>query len=227
MKHGGDIYAPITPERFISGPYPPIYYWLTAWLLPESLPDFSSPSTVSSIFTPGRTLSLIAALVVAALVPLLVIFDGRYPFGGPYPFESHYHRRRTLWLAATGGLVGSLTFVTLPQTVVWATRFRGDILMLSFPVAGLVCVAAGGQKALGRRKKAEDGSHLRVSSVLSAQYAVLFLGALFFALAFYTKQTAIAGPLAAAAYLLVRDWRLGLKWCGVMLAAVGVPFIFL
>ena len=28
VKNGADIYAPITPDRFISGPYPPVYYGL-------------------------------------------------------------------------------------------------------------------------------------------------------------------------------------------------------
>jgi hypothetical protein len=48
-----------------------------------------------------------------------------------------------------------------------------------------------------------------------------------FALAFYTKQTALAGPGAAALYLLLRDWRVGLRWCGVMALAVIVPFVAL
>jgi hypothetical protein len=56
---------------------------------------------------------------------------------------------------------------------------------------------------------------------------VLVLGAIFFALAFFTKQTALAGPLAAGAYLLVRDWRAGLKWCALMLGLVLVPFLVL
>src|SRR5215218_4954325 len=38
VKRGGDIYAPITPERFISGPYPPVYYLLAAWALPGTSP---------------------------------------------------------------------------------------------------------------------------------------------------------------------------------------------
>ena len=50
------------------------------------------------------------------------------------------------------------------------------------------------------------------------------MGAALFSLAFFTKQTALAGPIAAALYLVVRDWRLGLKWCVVMFLAVVVPF---
>ena len=40
-------------------------------------------------------------------------------------------------------------------------------------------------------------------------------------------QTALSGPLAAGAYLLLRDWKSGLKWCGLMLAVVVLPFALL
>ncbi len=53
------------------------------------------------------------------------------------------------------------------------------------------------------------------------------MGAALFALAFYTKQTALAGPVACALYLLLRDWRSGLKWCAAMAALVLVPFALL
>ena len=45
-----------------------------------------------------------------------------------------------------------------------------------------------------------------------------------FAIAFYTKQTALAGPIAAALYLFVRNRRIAIKWCVVMFVAVLVPF---
>jgi hypothetical protein len=45
-----------------------------------------------------------------------------------------------------------------------------------------------------------------------------------FSAAFYTKQTALAGPAAAALYLLLLDWRSGLKWCAVMAGAIFLPF---
>ncbi|MEO5952353.1 MAG: hypothetical protein ABIQ44_07800, partial [Chloroflexia bacterium] len=62
LKHGGDIYAPITPERFISGPYPPVFYWVAAAVLPDRLPDFSTSESVSSIFASGRIVSLVACI---------------------------------------------------------------------------------------------------------------------------------------------------------------------
>ncbi|MDQ5822594.1 MAG: hypothetical protein M3441_00080 [Chloroflexota bacterium] len=204
VKRGGDIYSPITPEQFISGPYPPVYYWLAATVLPEQLPDFSGAGAPTSIFREGRIISLIAALLTAALIPLIVIFAG------------YYNRaRQRLLLAAASGVTGSLVFLSLPQTTVWATRFRGDMLMIAFTAAGLLCIA------IGSRSKTEN-TPSRFTFHVS-----LLLGAVCFSLAFYTKQTALAGPVAAAIYLLLRDWRLGLRWCFVMGGAVLLPFVAL
>lgn len=202
VKAGGNIYSPITPQSFISGPYPPIYYWLMSALLPNSLPDMSLPGSVSSIFLSGRIVSLLSALVTAALIPLLIIFAGGYSRKG---------RESTLLAAFGGGLAGAL-FLTLPQVLVWATRFRGDMLMLAFTAAGLTAVAWGAPGERGTRHKVTPG---------------LALGAVLFALAFFTKQTALAAPLAAASYLLLRDWRVGLKWCAIMGLLAVVPFALL
>ena len=205
-RHGGDIYSPITPERFISGPYPPLYYWLAAATLLGQLPDFSGPDPPTSIFRDGRIISLLAALLAAALIPLIIIFEG------------HHHRSmKRLLLAAAAGLAGSMVFLSLPQTTVWATRFRGDMLMLALTAAGLLCVAFG-----SRNRQVEGKTPSRFTFHVS-----LLLGAVFFALAFFTKQTALAGPIAAAACLLLRDRRLGLRWCLVMGSAVLVPFVAL
>jgi hypothetical protein len=72
MRRGESLYGPITPDRFISGPYPPIYYLLAGWLLPPGGAGFSE----------GRTLSLWAALVVAAALVLLVGVGGWGVGGG-------------------------------------------------------------------------------------------------------------------------------------------------
>lgn len=201
QKHGGDIYAPITPERFISGPYPPIFYWIAASLLPANLPDFSSPDSVTSIFEGGRIVSLLSTLAAAALIIALVA-------------ATNYSTtdRRLLPNGIAGGLVGATVFLAMPQVTVWATRFRGDMLMIALTAAGLVAIAIGvNSKPRSTR----------------ARWSWLVGGAILFALAFYTKQTALAGPIAAALFLLARDWRTGLRWCIYMFAAVLVPLIAL
>lgn len=209
VKRGGDIYSPITPERFISGPYPPVYYWLAATLLPERLPDFSGPGAPASLFREGRIISLLSALLAAALIPFIVIFEGY-----------HNRSRQKLLVAAAAGLAGSLAFLSLPQTTVWATRFRGDMLMLALTAAGLLCIA------LGYRSRQSAGPPLS-RFTFHVSLPILSLGAVFFSLAFFTKQTALAGPAAAAVYLLLRDWRTGLRWCLVMGVAVLAPFVLL
>jgi hypothetical protein len=201
VKRGGDIYSAITPERFISGPYPPVYYELAAWALPSRLPELAVPGNVDSIFRPGRSISLLATLVAAGLVGLLVVFEGGYA----------WISGRAVGPAALGGAMGGALLLTTPPVLVWATRFRGDMVMIALTAAGLVCIAAGA----GGRARVRPLSPLLLS------------GAALFALAFFTKQTALAGPAASAAYLLARDWRAGLKWCAAMLLALAVPFALL
>ena len=197
VKRGEDIYAPITEERFISGPYPPVYYYLAASTLPEALPDFSQPGRVESIFTGGRTVSLVAAVLAAIMVALLVVLQGGYQARG----------RRGWAIGLSCGALGAALLLSLPQVTVWATRFRGDMLMVALTAGGLACIAAGAPPG---------GNRLR--------WWWLWGGAALFALALFTKHTALAGPGAAAAYLLLRDVRGGFTWVAGMTVMVIVPF---
>src|SRR5262245_30420529 len=148
LKHGGNIYAPITQESFISGPYPPVYYWLAALTLPDTLPDFSDPANVTSLPRSGRVISLVATVVAGALVALFVIFEGGY---------TTRKGKRAIAHAALAGIIGGALLLTLPQVLVWATRFRGDMLMLALTAAGLACVAAGAPpKGQGTRVEGEE-----------------------------------------------------------------------
>jgi 4-amino-4-deoxy-L-arabinose transferase-like glycosyltransferase len=246
LKHGGDIYAPITAERFISGPYPPVFYWVAAAILPDKLPDFSTPGNVSSIFLSGRVVSLVSAFCAALLLPALIIFQGGYRRRG----------KRAMLGAGAAGLLAGILFLSLPQVMVWATRFRGDMLMIALTAAGLTCIAVGNancglriadcglpttaRPAIERSKGTPSSAMLGTttngidspqSAIRNPQSAItwfwLVAAAAFFSLAFYTKQTALAGPMAAAVYLLILDWRTGLKWCAAMGAFVLVPFAIL
>ena len=213
VKRGGNIYDPITPDRFISAPYPPVYYLLAASVLPDVSPDFSSPGNIRSLFQPGRLISLLAALLTAVLIPLLVIFDGGH----------NSRRKRRILVAAAGGIVAGGLWLTLPPVFVWSLVFRSDMLMIAFTAAGLVCIAS----AKSSTKQTVEEPPTRGHSLLTPQSILLTLGAFFFALAFFTKQTAFAGPLAAGVYLLLGDWKLGIKWCALMAAFVIVPFAVL
>ena len=84
-------------------------------MLPDSLPDFSAPDTVTSIFTPGRIISLLAAIVAALSVVALVIL------------ARPRRDKRGLLAGSVGGLLAGATLLAMPQVMVWATRFRGDM----------------------------------------------------------------------------------------------------
>ena len=188
LRQGVDLYGPITPNHFISGPYPPVYYWLAGRVMPPT-PGFFD----------GRSLSMWAALIVAGLAVIVIMIEA-----------SRDGRRRPA--AAGAGVVGGLLAVGLwlaaPPVQIWATRFRADMLMMAFMAGGLACVAAGAPP--GRVGAAGAGRRA----------ALLGLAAVLFVLALYTKQTAIAGPLAAVGYLAIRNRRLALWWA-LGLGALG------
>jgi hypothetical protein len=216
FKRGGDVYEPITSGRFISGPFPPIYYWITAATLPGDLPDFTQPGNVASVFKSGRLASLLSAFIAAALIPFLIVLEGGY----------HLLGRRTSWAAALVGSIGGMLFLYLPSVLVWSTHIGGEMTSLALTTAGLVCVAAGAN-AVGRSAGVDEQHGLKMSSGVNLRSAVLLaMGAVFFALAFFT-HISLVGPLAAAAYLLIRSRKVGLAWSGVMAAFIVVPFAIL
>ena len=233
FKRGENVYAPITPDRFISGPHPPLHYWLTSATLPNELPDLTDPDNVPSIFTSGRLVSLLAALVTAALIPLFVVAEHGHHLSG--------RRRRSLWYAAFGGILGGMLFLYAPPVLVWATQIGGELPSLALTLGGLVCVVAGapvlreqgagdqaseGDSPSSDRHQIQDAVGKGSGASRFGTYLLLLLGAVLFGLAFFTTLS-FAGPLAAAAYLLVRNWKVGLAWSAVMAGLVAVPFVIL
>jgi hypothetical protein len=96
------------------------------------------------------------------------------------------------WAAA---LIGAGLFVSAPPVLLWSTRVKPDLMALAFTTAGLLLTA----RALGGGPRARGGGG-----------PTALLGAICFACAFFTKQTDVAGPLAAALALAagdLRDWR--------------------
>lgn len=101
-----------------------------------------------------------------------------------------------------GVLAGAL-FLALSPTIIWAAFYKQDFPAFAFGLAGLVWLA---RWPAGRRA----------------------YGALpWFALAFLTKQTALAAPAAAVLYMLWRDWRAGWRFSLACAAALGVPAVLL
>lgn len=195
IRAGGSIYSPFRGDLFISAPYPPLYYYLTAWLAGL----FNSPD---SSFLPGRIISLVAAGLSGLLIAWQV-FSFR-PSGQPGPLT----RPHLILKGLLAGLAG-LIFVTLPAVMVWSARVRADMLMTALQLAGLTLVAEG---------------------IRRGRFGLVLAAVLPFTLALYTKQTALAGPLAAFIFLAFyygRAWRKTLTWLALLGVAAGGPFLIL
>jgi hypothetical protein len=138
------------------------------------------------IFWSGRLISLLAALAVATLIALLV------------------RRAGVPWLAA---LPGVALFLSAPPVLLWATRIKPDLLALLWTSLGLFLAACAIDTTAGGRRQTTDEALLSpFVRRLSLQAAAICFG-----LAFFTKQTAVAAPLATGLVLLVADIRAHLR----------------
>jgi hypothetical protein len=184
---GEPMYQPFEPHRFVSAPYPPLHPLLLG------LADrIAGPH----IFWGGRLLSLAAGLAVAMLIVLIV------------------RRVAGSWIA---GLLGAVLFLSAPPTLLWATRIKPDMLALFWTALGLYLATTANRRSTeDRRSRIRDGRSSLFdprSSILDPRSSILngqrwVVGAaVCFALAFFTKQTALAAPLATGGALLISDWR--------------------
>ena len=103
-----------------------------------------------------------------------------------------------------GGTVAALAFGASPTVLAWASLMRVDLLATALTLAGL-CLTVRGLRL---------PTHVPVAAAIT------------FALAVYTKQTAILGPLAAFAALMVvrrgTGWRFLALSAALGLAALAV-----
>ena len=101
------------------------------------------------------------------------------------------------------GLLAGTLWLSFSPVIVWAGFYKQDMPAMALELAGLAWV-------------------LHYADSKRRYWAVLF-----FALAFFTKQSAVAGAAAASLWLLLRDWRSGLRFVGLMAAAIFVPYFAL
>jgi 4-amino-4-deoxy-L-arabinose transferase-like glycosyltransferase len=198
---GEPLYQPLEPQRFVAAPYPPVHPLLLG--LFDQIPG-------AHVFWGGRLLSLVAALGVAVLIVLLV------------------RRVAGSWLA---GLLGAALFLSAPPALLWATRIKPDMLALLWTTLGLYLAtddrrpttddraSLNEQRTKNKEQKAVASSPLHPLTrsplhlvTLSSCHLIregwsLLAAAICFALAFFTKQTAVAAPLAVGLALLVADVR--------------------
>jgi len=99
------------------------------------------------------------------------------------------------------GVLAGVLFLVCGPTIVWATFYRQDLLALAFGLGGLAWLVRWPE---GRRA-----------------YGAIIL----FMLAVYTKQTALAAPVAACLYMIWRDRRSGVRFAVVCVVALVLPVV--
>ncbi|MDQ2806163.1 MAG: hypothetical protein M3Z04_04475 [Chloroflexota bacterium] len=175
LAHGTNIYLANPPDRFLSAPYPPLLYVLTAPLLWLGGLGLAGP----------RALVLLATLAVAALLAYLTRREGL-----PWP----------------GALACGALWLALSPVIIWATLYKQDMLALACGLGGLAVLGAGDRLPTARQES---------------------LALTLFALAFFTKQSALAPAAAGVAWLVLRDWRAGLRLGATLLVLLLGGFILL
>jgi hypothetical protein len=185
LSQGQAVYAPFTPDHFVSALYTPLFYFLSSITL-----HWTGPS-----LEVGRLIILVSTVGIAIVLALLTA------------------NATHCWPA---GVLSGLFFLALSPVYVWANLYKQDMLAVFFTVAGIYTV----QRLIGSR--------------------FLYAAAVPFALAFFTKQTALVGPATACLYLLARDslssprglrtwqgWHRAVILAGSTAAAILIPFALL
>jgi hypothetical protein len=95
--------------------------------------------------------------------------------------------------------IAALLPLTQPFVNTWSLFVRVDFLSLMFELAGVYFVLKFWRSPWK------------------------FLSLLFFALAFYTKQSTVAGAAAVCIFMLIKNWRFALSYTAMLLIVIGVP----
>jgi|GEM_PF-639795 len=194
LRAGEPLYQPLQPDRVVAAPYPPVYYVALAALERLTNPAGGHPPvTEQPIFLPGRLLSLTAMLSVTAALTLIV---------------------RRVGKNAAIGLVSACLWLAFPPVQLWSTRIKPDTLALAFTALGLLATTwyvtrsgrnrmpEGADGAADAQKRVPTGRKRMPEGDVTGNW-LLVGAAVAFALAFFTKQTAVAAPAATGLTLLL------------------------
>jgi hypothetical protein len=132
------------------------------------------------------------------LGPRLIVLAGTLAIGGLLAYL--VRREGAGW---PGAVLAGATWFALTPVIIWGALYKQDMIALALGLAGLAVLQAQPQ---GR-----------------GRYWALAL----FALAFFTKQSALAPAAAGVAWLFLRDRRAGLRFGGLLLAVLVAGFVFL
>jgi 4-amino-4-deoxy-L-arabinose transferase-like glycosyltransferase len=210
MTKGVDLFAPPTPDVFISAPYTLFYYQL-------NLPFFWFGG---SSFKPGRAISFLAAALIAFLVYKLVRLTDAQELDVPAS------KLRPLSGSLSAGLIAALVWSSLGVVAFWGIMVKPDMTALAFSVAGVYFAL---RYIVTARKPETDNRTPEnknfIASLLTRHPSLIYLSAIMFALAALTKQTAVAAPLAVGFCLVWFNWKTGLRFWLSYLALAFLPMI--
>jgi 4-amino-4-deoxy-L-arabinose transferase-like glycosyltransferase len=151
-------------------------------------------SSQPHVFWAGRLISVIAALLVALAC---------------------YGVARQATRSHLAGLAAAVAVLAFAPVQVWALRVKPDLVGLAFTAIGLWLTT------LWRAAEPTGAASANYWRLLPPS---LIGAALAFTLAHFSKQTMLAGPLAAGTYLLLHDRRLALRWALLYLALIAATW---
>lgn len=194
LRSGRGLYVPVEPSSFVSAPYPPLHPLLLALFGTSATPH---------VFWAGRIISVVAALAVAL---------------------AGWALARRITGSTLAGVAAAVLLLSFAPIQLWALRIKPDMTGLALTVAGLWFAARFENakfKVQSSKSKVQSSKSKVTASRTHAMniQPTLMAAAVAFVLAHFTKQTMLAGPLAAGTFLLLRDWRVALRW-GVLYVAL-------
>jgi hypothetical protein len=221
LSQGHDIYHHNGPDGFISAPYPPLFFLLTAPF------QFGGPS-----FAVGRAISLISTVVVSLLIAY-VVWKVAHNLAASLLAGA-------LWLSLSPVIIWSAFFKQdIPAMaldlagMVWIMRRATTTDYGRWTMDNSSLRSSTVSSPPRRQERQGSPRFLWISrfahSIVQRPSSIvrprdLLIASLLFTLAFYMKQSAITGAAATGIWLLVRDWRTGLHYGVTLAAMILIPF---
>jgi hypothetical protein len=173
LRAGEPLYQPLQPDRVVAAPYPPVYYLALAALERLANPAGGHPPVTEQPIFLPGRLLSLTAMLSVAAALTLIVWRI-----GKNPAI---------------GLVAACLWLAFPPVQLWSTRIKPDTLALAFTALGLLAATwyVTRSRQGGMPERDVSGDWLLVSAAVA------------FALAFFTKQTAVAAPAATGLTLLL------------------------
>jgi hypothetical protein len=200
ILRGEPLYQPLRLDRVVGAPYPPVHAYTLA--AAEVVAHGANPPRTADeghFFFAGRLISITGIVGAAVLIGLVAWRLGAGPIAV---------------------LLAPCFYLATAPAQLWATRIKPDPLGLLFTSAGLLLVAlslgrstegsairdrgsGSGDQDLGVGKTTTESRSPIPNGYRRSSESWLVVAAVCFALAYFTKQTQIAAPLATMVLLLL------------------------